>query len=288
MEGPWTTKPTEWDYSYFGNLLNYNWEVGTGPGGAFQWHVVAAETDPTPPNIMMMTSDISLLHDDSYLNLVKHFNADPEDFDVQFSHAWYKLTSRDMGPVSRCMGDEVPPAQPFQYPLPPAPSKRDLPNFDAVKEDIVKVMSTPSDVVAMDDGTYGPLFVRLAWQCFNTFRATDYLGGCNGARLRHSPQREWYANNGLDLAMKLLEPVKMEYGDALSWADLIVLGGNSALEVAGKVRIPFTGGRVDETDEEAKANPYPEYLESRISGGSSDDSIKLIKDVMQVMGLSNR
>lgn len=287
FEGPWTTTPTTWSNQYFNNLLNFEWQKHIGPGGHWQWNV----SDVGGPDIMMLTSDVSLLTDPEYLALVQRFATDMDYFTDVFSHAWYKLTSRDVGPVSRCTGDMVPPAQPFQFPLPPPAAS--LPNFDDVSADILTVMNTPNDaVLPMDStGSYGPLFVRLAWQCANTFRHTDFLGGCNGARIRYSPEDGWTNNGGLNSALELLQGVKDKYGDSLSWADLIVLAGNTGLEdaasKAGVVLIlPFEGGRSDQ--EPTNANPTPEYLESRLTGGQSDDTIDIMKDTMNIMGLTVR
>merc|ERR1719498_1215472 len=125
IEGPWTENPTEWDNSYFTNLLDYDWSVGKGPGGKYQWHVSKGKSPRAPradgngyQNIQMMTSDISLISDPIYLNIVKKYANDSKAFDNAFAHAWYKLTTRDMGPRTRCLGKNVPPAQEFQYPLP--------------------------------------------------------------------------------------------------------------------------------------------------------------------------
>lgn len=289
FEGPWTTTPTKWDNSYFHNLLNYEWEDIIGPGGHHQWQPKSTPDGEPVPEIMMFTTDVSLTYDKEYLALVKHYAEDLDDFELQFSSAWYKLTTRDMGPVTRCIGSDVPPAQPFQYPLPPPVSDDQLPNWDDVKKDILSVLQTPrNDILQQDaNSTYGPLFVRLAWQCANTHRETDFMGGCNGARIRFSPQKEWPANAALDKALRLLSPVKEKYGDALTWADLIVLSGNVGLETAMPVPVdlPFTGGRSDAIDGEGL--PTPDYLEYRLSGGDADDTVDQMRDAMIVMGLTS-
>lgn len=287
FEGPWTTTPTTWSNQYFHNLLNFDWQKHIGPGGHWQWNV----SDAGGPDIMMLTSDVSLLTDPEYLALVQRFANDMDYFTDVFKHAWYKLVSRDVGPVWRCTGDLVPPAQPFQFPLPPPATT--LPNFDDVSADIITVINTPNDaVLPMDStGSYGPLFVRLAWQCANTFRHTDFMGGCNGARIRYSPENEWTNNGGLNSALELLQGVKDTYGDSLSWADLIVLAGNTAIvDAASKAGVvvtsSFVGGRSDQ--EASNANPTPDYLESRLTGGQSDDAIDIMKDTMNIMGLTAR
>lgn len=288
FEGPWTTEPTRWDNGFFVNLLQYEWEAVIGPGGHYQWRPDPRK-HPDAPAIMMLTSDISLTVDSVFLDIVKRFANDQEEFERQFSHAWYKLTTRDMGPVTRCIGSDVPPAQPFQYPLPPPPNP--LPDFDQVREDLLHVIHTPQDAILPQDasGTYAPLFVRLAWQCASTFRSTDYMGGCSGARIRFEPEKSWPANAALDSALKLLEGVKNRYGDSLSWADLIVLAGSVSLEDSARshdLSVPFTGGRPDAV--EGKGLPTPDYLEGRLSGGAEDDTVAEMRDVMEVMGLTPR
>lgn len=286
FEGSWTLTPTNFSNYFFKNLLEYDWIPYIGPGGHYQWK----PNMTNPPNIMMLTSDISLLYDPTYLQLVQLYANNFDEFSTQFAAAWYKLTSRDMGPYVRCMGDEVPPPQTFQYPLPPPPEN--LPNFNNVKVDILNVINTPNNnILPMDStGSYGPLFVRLAWQCANTFRQTDYLGGCNGARIRFAPQNNWTNNIILTQAIELLDSVKNKYGDDLTWADLIVLSGNVAIENALSLAgydftLPFTGGRSDAISTEP---PTPFYLESPLTGGQSDDTVDVMRDVMSRMGLTNR
>jgi catalase/peroxidase HPI len=204
IEGPWVPTPTSWSNSYFQILQNFEWEVWTGPGNATQWRVAEGATPPTAPGVapgaprepvMMMTSDLALLNDpeQSYQSYVRQFAEQPEAFDDAFAAAWYKLTARDMGPHTRCVGDDVPPPQPWQFPLPPPPPPLELPNFAEVRDAIERAMVEPNPVLPPDeyDGQpwYGALFVRLAWGCSSTFRSTDFLGGCNGARIRFSPER---------------------------------------------------------------------------------------------------
>jgi len=301
FEGPWTSNPTSWDNSYFKYLVEFDWQKEVGPGGHYQW---APHGDNAPEGVMMLTSDVSLLYDDTYREIVQQYAADQALLDSQFSHAWYKLTTRDMGPVTRYVGSAVPPAQPFQYPLPDPLPEDQLADFDKVRSVLGYLIHSPQpNVLRFDDyagASYGPLFVRLAWQCANTFRTTDYMGGCNGARIRMSPQREWPANVMLDKALQLLKPVKESFGEGLSWADLIVLAGTVSLEDAAaqalsaagfkedRLMIPFTGGRVDAPMEESETNPTPAYLESRLQGGSDSDTIDIMTDVMTVLGLTTR
>jgi len=282
FEGAWTTKPTVWDNEYFQNLVNYEWEKHQGPGGHWQWRV-ANGTNPVAPGpsggkqaTMMMTSDVSLTKDPLglYQPIIQQFATDLPAFEDAFSHAWYKLTSRDMGPASRCVGKDVPPPQPWQNPLPSPPAQ--LADFSEVRKSLSKIFTTDEFF------TEGALMLRLAWNCASTFRVTDYLGGCNGARLRFSPQKDWAQNAGLYNAFRLLDPVKAEFGEKLSWSDLIVFAGNTALEHAGAAKMPFCAGRSDAV--EGTRSDY--YLQPRIDG--VNDTLIVTKDVARVMGLTMR
>lgn len=293
FEGPWTTNPTRWDNSYFKNLVDFEWEAHKGPGGHFQWRVKGA-TPPLAPGpaggqqeIMMLTSDISLTKDPQgvYQKIVQTFASDLSAFEHAFAHAWYKLTTRDMGPVTRCFGKDTAPPQPFQNPLPPPPPPAQLANFSDVRSDLVAMLQTSAPRLSAEDeqanSTYGPLMVRLAWQCASTFRQTDHLGGCNGARLRLEPEKSWPANAYLDQALTLLKPLKMKYGEGLSWADLIVLAGNTAIEQAGHMTLSFCGGRTD-----ASEGSGSRFLAPRVDG--STKSADELRSAAALMGLSLR
>jgi catalase (peroxidase I) len=281
FEFKWTPNPTQWDNVYFKQLAENSWEKYKGPGGHWQWRVRNATG--LLKEVGMLTSDVSLMHDPEgeYQKLVHLWAEDQADFENAFSHAWYKLTTRDMGPVARCAGKSVPPAQPFQYPLPPPPSP--LADFGSVKAEIRKILTMTASLLpaSQNDGKpyHGALFVRLAWRCASTFRSTDWLGGCNGARIRFSPEREWPANAGLDKALLLLKPVKDRFGEALSWADLIVLAGSTALEEAGSPSLSFCGGRSDALD-----GLGSEFLTPGVDGETKDAS--KLKNAARVMGLS--
>ncbi|CBJ33789.1 Catalase decomposes hydrogen peroxide to molecular oxygen and water [Ectocarpus siliculosus] len=192
FEGQWTVEPLVWDNAYFKDLLEYDWVMTESPADQVQWFPVlkegATETEDEIPDIIMLTSDIALLYDEEYLALVELFASDLSYLDTAFAAAWYKLTSRDMGQFQRCVGTDVAPPQDFQLPLPEAPA--DLPDTDGAKSAIMSILSS--------DPSYPALFVTLAWQCASTYRSTDFLGGCNGARIRFSPERDWAGNQGLD------------------------------------------------------------------------------------------
>jgi len=246
----------------------------------------------------MLTSDISLTRDPEglYQPLVKEFARSLPKLENAFAHAWYKLTSRDMGPVTRCLGKEVPPPQDWQFPLPPPPPPRSLPAFDKVRAELQMVIK--SDAFADR-----ALLSRLAWSCASTFRHTDYQGGCNGARIRFEPQRGWKSNAGLETALQLLEPIKQRYGSSLSWSDLIVLAGNTALEggesqgsngtaAAGaaseKLSLAFCGGRTDAKDAGSVAQQVAlSHLKPRING-DANDTATAFKYSAALMGLTKR
>jgi len=285
FEGPWTANPTSWDNEYFKNLVSNNWEKVQGPGGKWMWQV--SGTSPMAPaangngtqNIMMLTSDVSLLHDPTgeYQKLVALYAEDQTTFEHNFAHAWYKLTTRDMGPITRCLGKHVPPAQDWQKPLPaPLPWWR-LANFDHVKHSISTLLSS--------NGAHKAQLARLAYSCASTFRVTDYLGGCNGASLRFSPQKDWPENAGLQKALAILEPIKAKFGAGLSWADLIVLAGDTAIENAMGVTssFKFCGGRTDSMAGVAS----DAYLRPKVAG-LGNDTLAEVKDASKVMGLTSR
>ncbi|CBN74802.1 Catalase is an enzyme, present in all aerobic cells, that decomposes hydrogen peroxide to molecular [Ectocarpus siliculosus] len=196
FEGAWTEEPTVWDNSYFVDLLEYDWIQAESPAGNIQWIPVLKEdaTETDVPDIIMLTSDVALLMDPEYLAIVEEFAADQYALDIAFSNAWYKLVTRDMGPHSRCVGTDVPPPQEFQLPL--ADTPKDLPSYSGAKEAIGRILS--------EESTYAPLFVTLAYQCASTFRSTDYMGGCNGARIRFPPQSEWASNAGLSTVAQMV------------------------------------------------------------------------------------
>ena len=249
LELPFTSRPTVWDNEYFSNLLNYKWVKFKGPGGHWQWgpspggggkgevpRAVTAHDKTKQEPVGLLTTDLALLSDRKYKKIVERFAKDREYFDEQFAHAWYKLTTRDMGPRSRCVNDDAPPEQPWQHPLPARSGE--LPDWREVKRDLVAAAREEERAVG--------LWARLAWQCASTFQATNYQGGCNGARVLLPPGRDWEVNHNLGPALKLLQPIMKKFQPALSWADLIILAGTTALELGGNITIPFCSvGRVD-------------------------------------------
>ena len=223
--------------------------------------------------IGLLTSDVALKTDLDYLKIVQEFSGNMEVFDQEFARAWYKLTTRDMGPRARCLNADAPESQDWQFPLPDL--TQSPPDFSEVKARL-------EDLLASDPYNFG-LFSRLAWQCASSFRVTDYQGGCNGARVTLDPAAGWEVNVNLNQALVNLQPLMEEFSPALSWADLIVLAGTTALEKASNTVIPFCSvGRVDDTVPGAWR-----FLEPRVMG-KFEESLSLVRDYIAVMGLTER
>jgi catalase-peroxidase len=262
LEGTWTPTPTTWDNSYFETLFRYEWQKVKSPAGAWQWIPTdpAAATavrdahDPSkthPP--VMLTTDLSLRLDPIYEPISRRFLENPEELADAFAKAWFKLTHRDMGPVSRYLGPEIP-AEPqlFQDPVPAATGELiGAQDIAALKAAILGSGLTISQLVA------------TAWASASTFRGTDKRGGANGARIRLAPQNDWEVNNPAELVqvLRALEGIQQEFNGSqaggrkrVSLADVIVLGGCAAVEQAAKnagheVQVPFLPGRTDTTQE---------------------------------------
>ena len=267
IEGAWTTNPIQWDNNYFYNLFEYEWELTKSPAGANQWTPKNPEAKGTVPDAhdpskswapMMTTADMALRMDPIYEKISRHFYENPEEFADAYRKAWYKLTHRDMGPVTRLVGPEVAPAQIWQDPVPAV---------DHALVDASDIASLKSKVLAT--GLSVQELVLTAWSAAASFRGTDKRGGANGARLRFGPQRFWEANNPemLNKVLPVLEGVQAEFngsatgGKKVSLADLIVLGGCAAVEKAAKdagmdITVPFTPGRTDATEEMTDAESF--------------------------------
>ncbi len=266
LEVTWTSTPTKWSNNFFWNLFGYEWELTKSPAGAHQWvpkHGAGAGSipdahDPSkrkPP--AMLTTDLSLRFDPIYEKISRRFYENPDQFADAFARAWFKLTHRDMGPLARYLGPEVPKEELiWQDPIPPV-------NHPLV--DGKDIAALKAKILA--SGLSIPELVSTAWASASTFRGSDKRGGANGARIRLAPQKEWEANQPTQLAkvLKALEGVQSDFqagGKKVSLADLIVLGGAAAIEEAAKkagvaVTVPFTPGRMDasqeQTDVEAMA-----------------------------------
>jgi len=260
LEGAWTSTPTQWSNGYFENLFGYEWKLVKSPAGAWQWapsDEAAAQTvqdahDPSKTHApMMFTTDMALRMDPIYEKISRRFHENPEQFAEAFSKAWYKLTHRDMGPISRCLGPLVPEPQLWQDPVPTV-------DHELIGQADIAVLK---DKISRSGLTVSQL-VSTAWASASTFRGSDKRGGANGARLRLAPQKDWEANRPEELAIVLpkLEKIQADFnssqsgGKRVSLADLIVLGGCAAIEHAAKkagqtVQVPFAPGRSDATQE---------------------------------------
>lgn len=273
LEVTWTQTPTQWDNSFFTNLFENEWELTRSPAGAQQW--VAKNAEATVPDAhdpakrhrpTMLTTDLALRFDPEYGKISRRFYENPDAFAKAFAEAWYKLTHRDMGPIERLLGKEVP-AEPriWQDPVPRA----DHPLIDAA--DIAELKRR-----ILDSGLSISRLVKTAWAAASTFRGSDKRGGANGARIRLAPQKDWPVNEPAELARALavLEDIQTAFngeamgGRRVSLADLIVLGGAAAIEAAARrggydITVPFTPGRTDATAEQTDARSF-DPLEPRV------------------------
>jgi len=257
LEGAWTSSPAKWSHGYFDNLFDYEWELTKSPAGAQQWVPKGGAAKGTVPDAhdkskrhapIMFTTDLALKMDPEYAKISKRFHDKPEEFDQAFAKAWYKLTHRDMGPYSRCLGSEVPAPQLWQDPIPAVAGKL------IGEKDIADLKAK-----LLGSGLSTAQLVSAAWASASTFRGSDKRGGANGARIRLAPQKDWEVNNPAELAKVLatLEKIQKEFNKGakkVSLADLIVLGGCAGVEAAAKkagqnVKVPFTPGRTDATQE---------------------------------------
>ena len=257
LEGAWTPTPVTWDNSFFEILFGYEWELSKSPAGAWQWVPVDPAAAGTVPDAhdpsrrqtpVMLTTDLSLRMDPVYEPISRRFLENPDEFADAFARAWFKLTHRDMGPVARYLGPEVPEEQLiWQDPLPAVDGELiDEQDITALKARIV------------DSGLSVPALAATAWASASTYRDSDKRGGANGARIRLAPQKDWEANDPAQLAGVLvaLAAIQSEFNGAqsgdkrVSLADLIVLGGCAAVEEAARragcdIEVPFSPGRTD-------------------------------------------
>jgi catalase-peroxidase len=290
IEVTWTETPTQWSNNYFKNLFEYEWELTKSPAGAYQWKpkgnagagTVPDAHDPNKKHApSMLTTDLSLRMDPIYEKISRRFYEHPDEFADAFARAWFKLTHRDMGPVSRYLGPEVPKEpQIWQDPV-PAPTHPPL----GEKE----IADLEGKILA--SGLSVSRLVSMAWASASTFRTTDKRGGANGARLRLAPQKDWAVNDPAILAkgLEVLEKIQKEF-QKVSLADLIVLGGCAAVEKAAKdagfdVKVPFSPGRTDATPEmtdvesfavlEPKADGFRNYF--RASDGRTPEEMLVDK-----------
>ncbi|MCC2602702.1 catalase/peroxidase HPI [Sphingopyxis yananensis] len=298
IEGAWTPTPTTWDHSFFHMLFDYDYELVRSPAGAKQWQPVNATEDDKAPGAhsperkvptMMTTADMAMREDPIYREISLRFRDNPDQFADAFARAWFKLTHRDMGPKTRYLGPEVPQEDLlWQDPLPKA-SYRSLSDAD--------VTALKSKIMA--SGLTISQLVKAAWASASTYRGSDYRGGANGARVRLEPQRNWAVNDPADLGkvLSVLEGIKASHAGDVSIADLIVIGGNAAIEKAARdagfdLIVPLTTGRVDasaeQTDAESfdvlrpRADGFRNYLEVAYTVPTEE----LLIDRAQLLGLS--
>ena len=268
LEGAWTTEPAKWDNNFFDNLFGYEWEQAKSPAGATQWTPTDASAQGTVPDAhdpskthapIMLTTDIALKVDPIYAPISKRFHEHPEELANAFAKAWYKLTHRDMGPRTRCLGPLVP-AEPqvWQDPVP----------------DVTLVLIGEHDIAVLKgkilaSGLSISQLVSTAWASAATFRGTDKRGGANGARIRLAPQKDWEVNQPAELGtvLQTLEEIQEAFnrsrsdGQMVSLADVIVLGGCAAVEAAAKnaghdVQVPFSPGRTDASQEQTDVDSF--------------------------------
>jgi len=268
LEGAWTTNPVKWDNNYLENLFGYEWELTKSPAGAHQWTPKEASAAGTVPDAhdaskrhapIMFTTDLSLKVDPSYAKIAKRFHDHPQEFADAFARAWFKLTHRDMGPISRYLGPLVP-AQPLLWQDP-------IPAVDHPLIGAPEIAALKAKILA--SGLSISQLVTTAWASAVTFRGSDKRGGANGARIRLAPQKDWAVNQPAALAKVLqsLEAIQKEFngaqsgGKKVSLADLIVLGGSAAVEAAAKkaghdLTVPFSPGRMDASQEQTDVDAF--------------------------------
>lgn len=303
LEGAWTTTPTKWSNNFFWNLFGYEWELTKSPAGAHQWipkHGMGAGTvpdahDPSKRHTpVMLTTDLALRFDPAYEKISRRFHEHPDQFADAFARAWYKLTHRDMGPVSRYLGPEVPKeVLIWQDPVPAV-------NHKLIEAQDIALLK--SKVLA--SGLSVSQLVSTAWASASTFRGSDKRGGANGARIRLAPQKYWAVNNPTQLSkvLETLEGIQKEFNSAqsdkmISLADLIVLAGCAGVEKAAKtagheVQVPFTPGRTDATQEqtdiesfavlEPKADGFRNYMKNRYPVSAEE----MLVDKAQLLNLT--
>ncbi len=302
LEVTWTTTPTQWSNNFFENLFGYEWELTTSPAGAHQW--VAKNAEAVIPDAhdaekkhlpTMLTTDLSLRFDPTYGKISRQFLENPDAFADAFARAWFKLTHRDMGPVVRYLGPDVPQEELlWQDPLPKA-------EYAPISDEDISVLKAK---VAASGLTVSEL-VATAWASASTFRSSDKRGGANGARIRLAPQRYWKVNNPMQLqkVLGVFENIQLEFnasatnGKRVSLADLIVLAGGVGIEQAAKaagheLTVPFSSGRTDASQEktdvesfaflEPLADGFRNYRNPRVPGSTES----LLVDKAQLLNLT--
>jgi len=309
LEGAWTTNPVKWDNSYFENLFKYEWELTKSPAGAHQWTPKGAAGAGTVPDAhdpskkhapMMFTTDLSLRIDPSYATISKRFLDHPEEFADAFAKAWFKLTHRDMGPLSRYLGPLVP-TEPLIWQDPVPTVDHELIGEQDIADLKAKILASGLSVSQL---------VTTAWASAATFRGGDKRGGANGARIRLMPQKDWEVNQPAELAkvLQALEAIQKDFNGAqssgmpgektVSMADLIVLGGSAAVEEAAKkagldVKVPFSPGRTDASQDQtdvfsfAALEPLADGFRNYVRKGHEGSAAELLVDRANLLTLTD-
>ena len=301
LEGAWTTNPVKWDNNYLDNLFGYDWELTKSPAGAYQWTPKNASAAGTVPDAhdpsqrhapMMSTADLALKADPIYAGIAKHFHENPQAFEDAFARAWYKLTHRDMGPLSRYLGKLVP-AETLLWQDPIPSVDHELAGEQDIAALKAKILASGLSIAHL---------VSAAWASASTFRGSDKRGGANGARLRLAPQKDWDVNQPVELAtvLQTLEQIQQAFqsgGKRVSLADLIVLGGCAAVEAAAKqaghdVTVAFTPGRMDASQEQtdvgsfAVLEPTADGFRNYLRTGHARSAEELLLDRGQLLTLT--
>ena len=267
LEGAWTPTPIKWDSTYFDTLFGYEWELTKSPAGAQQWTPKNGQGAGTVPDAhdssrthapMMATTDLALIKDPKYLEISKRFHENIEELEDAFARAWYKLTHRDMGPISRYLGKEVPSeVLIWQDPIPTI-------NYELIDKNDIDSLKTK----ITNSGLSNSQLISTAWASASTYRGTDKRGGANGARLQLSPQNSWEVNdpNNLNKVLDVLKSVQSAFNQSngskkVSMADLIILAGNTAVENSAKIAgqnisVSFVPGRNDATQENTDVESF--------------------------------
>lgn len=297
LEGAWSSKPDRWNHTYFHLLLNHEWETVKSPAGAWQWEPINMKEEDKPMdahipgvrrNPIMTDADMAIKMDPEYRKIAERFYKDPEYFKDMFARAWFKLTHRDLGPKSRYLGPDVPAEDLiWQDPVPAVSYTLSEYEIEDLKEKLLNSGLTQTELI------------NTAWDSARTFRGSDYRGGANGARIRLAPQKDWEGNEPkrLQKVLAKLEEIQQGLDKKVSIADLIVLGGSAAIEKAAekagvKIKVPFSPGRGDATDEMTDAESFNdlEPIHDGFRNWVKKDYVvqpeELLLDRTQLMGLT--